>query len=234
MRLLVTRPEPDASRTAEALRARGHTVLVAPLLATLSIAAEFAGPYDAVLITSANAARALSAHPRAREVRRLPCFAVGDRTAEAARMAGLVDTVSADGALPDLVDLVAGKFDRSARLLYLAGEDRAGDLAADLARRGMTVDTAVVYQAVAAEKLPGHVVEALKQSGLDGVLHYSRRSAATLLRVAEATGALKALLDLAQYCLAEEVAAPLRKAGAARVSVAARPDEAALFGVLKG
>ena len=35
MRLLVTRPEPDATRTAETLRARGHDVLVAPLLATL-------------------------------------------------------------------------------------------------------------------------------------------------------------------------------------------------------
>src|SRR6476619_3033205 len=64
MRLLLTRPEPDATRTAEALRARGHEVLVAPLLATLTIAAEFAGPYDGVLITSANAARSLAAPPR--------------------------------------------------------------------------------------------------------------------------------------------------------------------------
>src|SRR3954447_12622921 len=82
MRLLVTRPEPDATRTAETLRARGHEVLVAPLLATLTIAADFAGPYDAVLMTSANAARALAAHPRAGEVTRLPCFTVGSRSAE--------------------------------------------------------------------------------------------------------------------------------------------------------
>ena len=32
MRLLVTRPEADAERTATALRACGHTVVVAPLL----------------------------------------------------------------------------------------------------------------------------------------------------------------------------------------------------------
>ena len=32
MRLLVTRPEPDASHTVQALRTRGHNVLVAPLL----------------------------------------------------------------------------------------------------------------------------------------------------------------------------------------------------------
>ena len=32
MKLLVTRPEPDGERTAEALRARGHEVLLAPML----------------------------------------------------------------------------------------------------------------------------------------------------------------------------------------------------------
>src|ERR1044072_2814597 len=102
MRLLVTRPEPDATRTAEVLRARGHDVLVAPLLATLTIAAEFAGPYDGVVMTSANAARALAAHPRRGELTQLSCFTVGGRTAEAARTAGLTDTVSAGGALGDL------------------------------------------------------------------------------------------------------------------------------------
>jgi uroporphyrinogen-III synthase len=32
MRLVVTRPQTDSERTAAALRARGHAVLVAPLL----------------------------------------------------------------------------------------------------------------------------------------------------------------------------------------------------------
>src|SRR5437763_997764 len=149
MRLLVTRPEPDATRTAETLRARGHDVLVAPLLATLTIAAEFAGPYDGVVMTSANAARALAAHPHAGELIELPCLTVGNRTAEAARAAGLRHVQSADGALGDLVDLVAAKFDPSARLLYLAGEDRAGDLTGELAKRGIVVDTVVIYRAVA-------------------------------------------------------------------------------------
>src|SRR3954453_3954403 len=113
MRLLVTRPEPDATRTAETLRARGHDVLVAPLLATLTIAADFAGPYDGVLMTSANAARALAAHPRRGELTQSPCFTVGDRSAEAARAAGFTNAMSANGALAHLVDLVATRFDPS-------------------------------------------------------------------------------------------------------------------------
>src|SRR4051812_25250109 len=102
MRLLVTRPEPDATRTAQVLRAQGHEVLVAPLLSTQTIEAEFAGPYAAVLMTSANAARALSEHPRAAELSELPAFTVGARSAEAARAAGFAEVVSADGALADL------------------------------------------------------------------------------------------------------------------------------------
>jgi uroporphyrinogen-III synthase len=232
MRLLVTRPEPDATRTAETLRARGHDVLVAPLLATLAIAAEFAGPYDGVLMTSANAARALTAHRRRSELTRLPCFAVGGRTAEAARTAGFASTVSADGAFGDLVDLVTARFDRAARLLYLAGEDRAGDLAAEMAKRGIAVDTAVVYQAIAAEKLPAHLTEALRESALDGALHYSRRSVATLLTFARHSGAMNTIADLSHFCLSAEVAAPLREAGARRIAIAARPDEASLLDLI--
>jgi uroporphyrinogen-III synthase len=231
MRLLVTRPEPDATRTTEALRARGHEVLVAPLLAMLTIAAELAGPYDGVLMTSANAARALTAHPRCSELTQLRCFTVGARTAEAARAAGFTDTVSAEGALGDLVDLVTGRLDRSARVLYLAGEDRAGDLAGELAKHGIAVDTAVIYRALAAEKLPAHLSQALQHGTLDGALHYSRRSVTTLLALAGWRGAA-ALTDIAHYCLSAEVAAPLRDAGATRIAVAARPDEASLLALI--
>ena len=61
VRLLLTRPEPDAQRTAAALRAHGHDVVVAPLL-RIEPAADAqigAGPWAAILITSANAAHAV-------------------------------------------------------------------------------------------------------------------------------------------------------------------------------
>ena len=233
MRLLVTRPEPDATRTAETLRARRHEVLVAPLLAMLPIAPQITGPYDAVLMTSASAARALAAHPRANELARLPCLTVGNRTAEAARAAGFTHVQSADGALDDLARLAVAKKPRSARLIYLAGEDRAGDLAGELGRHGIAVDTVVIYRALAAEKLPAHLTEALKRGGLDGALHYSRRSVATLLALARHSGAVTALTDIIHYCLSVEVAVPLREAGATRTKIAARPEEASLLALIQ-
>src|SRR5262245_11013669 len=128
MRLLLTRPEPDAARSAALLRGRGHTVLVAPLTRFEPIAADFAGPFVAVLMTSANAARAAARHTRIDELRTLPVFAVGKRSAEAAHEAKFANVTSADGALGDLVRLASARLPRGARALYLAGEDRAGDV----------------------------------------------------------------------------------------------------------
>src|SRR5258708_1983548 len=76
MRLLVTRPEPDATRSADALRLRGHEAIVAPLTRMETIATEFGGPFSAVLMTSANAARAVAQHPRLGDFRTLPLFTI--------------------------------------------------------------------------------------------------------------------------------------------------------------
>ena len=121
MRLVVTRPEPDASRTAALLRARGHTVDVAPLL-RLELIAEAdlgAGPWGGIVITSANALRAIAAHPRKAELLALPLFAVGRRSADAAQAAGFAEVLSADGDATDLARLVAARADRGRPLLYL-------------------------------------------------------------------------------------------------------------------
>ena len=91
MRLLVTRPEPDGERTAQALRARGHDVVLAPLLRTENDR-DFVLPdraFSAVVLTSANAARAIAEHPGRAQLTALTAFTVGRRTAEAARAVGL-------------------------------------------------------------------------------------------------------------------------------------------------
>lgn len=233
MRILLTRPEPEALRTAETLRAAGHTVTVAPLMRTEAVAADIAGRFAAVLMTSANAARMVAAHPRAAELTGLPVFAVGARSAQAARAAGFRDVISADGALPDLVRLVAARFAGSGeRLLYLGGEDRAGDLAGDLGAHGIAVETAVIYRAVAAETLPPQAALAIAAGEIDAALHYSRRSAAILLLLAERAGVLNGVLNLAHYCLSAEVARPLREAGAGLIRTAATPAEDALLELL--
>jgi uroporphyrinogen-III synthase len=228
MHLLVTRPAADAERTAQALRARGHKVTVAPALQFEAIAdVAFAGPFTAIAMTSANAARALMSHPQRAELTPLRVFTVGWHTAAAAQAAGFARIESADGGLPDLVRLIAASL-RGGRVLYLAADDRSGDLAGALAAYGIAVDTVVIYRMVTNPRLAQELSAAIDDR-LDGVLHYSRRSAQSFLVGARTAGLLDAALRLTHYCLSSEVAAPLSAAGAASVKVAPQPDVAALM-----
>src|SRR5262249_2147911 len=110
MRLLVTRPQDDGERTAARLRARGHHVTLAPLLGVG--AADFdrrGAPLSAVVMTSANAARAIARHPRREALVALPAFPVGRHTAEAARAAGFREVECADGDKDDLAALLRAR-----------------------------------------------------------------------------------------------------------------------------
>ncbi|HXW39703.1 MAG TPA: uroporphyrinogen-III synthase, partial [Xanthobacteraceae bacterium] len=230
MRLLLTRPEPDAQRTAAALRERGHTVIVAPLMRVEILAnAEIgAGPWAAILVTSANAAHAIAAHRRKKALESVPVFAVGERSAQAMRDAGFADVSSADGGVGDLAQLVGERMTAGSLLLYLAGAERAGDLAAKLATRRLAVHTAVVYRAVAVDGLPPAASDALARD-IEGVLHYSRRTAEAYVNAARAVGILESALKPAQFCLSAQIAEPLAQAGASIIHVARRPIEAALI-----
>lgn len=231
MRLLLTRPAADAERTAAALRDRGHEPIVAPLL-DIEISSDAmlgAGPWAAILITSANAVRAVALHRRRDELRHIPTFTVGDRSGQAMRETGFTDVSSAAGDVSDLAKLVAARVAPEARLLYLAGEERSGDLAGLLRAQHYTVETMLVYRAVIAEQLPRHAGAALA-AGIDGVLHFSRRSAEAYVTASRNAGLLEtALRGPVHFCLSARVAEPLTQAGATTVRIAARPDEAALI-----
>ena len=205
--------------------------MLAPLLSIETIAGVDlgAGPYSALLMTSANAARAIATYPQRRDLVDLPVFTVGRRTAEAAGIVGFTDVRSADGDGADLARLVHEQLARGSPILYLAGEDRARDLAGELDDLGLPVRIAVVYRAEAVRAFPAPVRTALAAQALDGVLHFSRRSTEAYLRCAGAARALDRALPLVHYCLSSEVAAPLVEVGAATVRVAPQPEEAALL-----
>ena len=151
MRVALTRPQADSERTAATLCARGHRVLIAPLMRVEPEAADCSGGWGAVVITSANAPAAIADTPAREALLKLPLFAVGRRSADAARHAGFSNVTSAGGDVRDLVRLiVARRADASAPLLYLAGEDRASDLIGELSARGIAVEMRIVYRAVTA------------------------------------------------------------------------------------
>lgn len=234
MRLLVTRPEPECERTAALLRRRGHDVLLMPLLRIEAIAdTELgAGPWAAVLFTSANAVPPVATHRRFSELIDLPVYTVGRRTQAAAVATGFTSVISADGNVDDLVRLIASKPPASnldLALLYCAGEDRTGDLAGALQLRGWRVETAIVYRAAMVADLTPEVRAAFVSGAIDAVLHYSARTAAAFVAAATAAGIRDLSIQARHLCLSPQVAAPLAAAGAKAIEIAVEPNEEALL-----
>ena len=79
MAVLVTRPRPDDEVTAKSLQASGFEVLRAPMLRfeALPFRDDDEAQYDAVIVTSANALRAIEAQLAGHRLLKLPLLAVG-------------------------------------------------------------------------------------------------------------------------------------------------------------
>lgn len=230
MRVVITRAQADGERTAAALRARGHEVLIAPLMQVEPVSADLAGTWGAVIITSGNAAKAIAGNVAHDALVKVPLFAVGHRSAEAARQVGFTNVTSAGGDVHDLIRLViARRADEKAPLLYLAGEDRAADLIGELTARGMAAEIRIIYRAVSAP-FPPSLIEALSAGTVDAVMHFSRRSADNYVSGAAKAGVAGLAMAVRHLCLSGQAAEPL--AGASGIVIAARPDEAALIELL--
>jgi uroporphyrinogen-III synthase len=239
MAVLVTRPHPDDEATASALRARGFEVLQAPMLRfePVPFHDDADARYGAIIVTSANALRAIASHLADSRLLKLPLFAVGEHTAFAARAAGFGEAITAKGDAGALRDLVLGavkakQLKKASTLLYLAGADLARDLAGELGEKGFTVVTHTTYRMIPASSLPREICDAFVANRIEAVLHYSRRSARAFLDAARSGGVEISALALPQCCISATVAAVLRDAGATQVIAAAQADENALFEAL--
>lgn len=143
--VLILRPEPGASATARRAEAIGLEPICRPLFRVVARDWGPAGPVDAVMITSANAAR--FGGPGLTPLLRLPLHAVGATTAEAARDAGFGDVRGGVGDVATLIERIAR--DGARRVLHLAGEDRT-----PFDPRGLTVVERIVYAAELVEPAP--------------------------------------------------------------------------------
>lgn len=229
MRVLITRPEDDAAPLKAALAAKGVDAVVVPLLRIIyedGPALDLAG-VQAVLLTSANGARAFAGRTQERG---LKVLAVGDATAHAAGALGFTDVVSASGDVDDLARLAAsGLAPASGALLHAAGSKLAGDLAGKLRAGGFEYRRAVLYRAETAERLPTAARQGLDDGAFGGVVLYSPRTGATFRRLVEAEGLAARLRGVDAFCLSANVAEKVAALPWAAVRTAARPDQAAML-----
>jgi uroporphyrinogen-III synthase len=212
--VLVLRPEPGASATADRARRHGLDPVVAPLFTVCPLAwrmPEAAG-FDAVLLTSANAAR--QGGPQLRPFLELPCHAVGEATADAARAAGFRDVRAgaADGAAA-LAEVEGG------RVLHFCGREHVA-----LERPGVAVERRAVYAADAVDVLPPEAAEALGR-GAAALIH-SPRAGALFARLVDGAGPARGSVAIAALSGAAAMAAGT---GWRSVRWAERPSDEALL-----
>lgn len=210
--VVILRPEPGAAATAARARAMGLTPQVAPLFEVRPVLWEppADGRHDAILFTSAHAARLAGAG--AAMFAGLPAYAVGEATAEAARAAGFatVRTGPSDGAA--LLDLAVA--DGVERLLHLCGRDHL-----PLRHMQVEVERRVVYAADATDSalaIP---------SGAVVLLHSPRAAARFADRIAVRREVRIAAISAATAAAAGE--------GWAAKAVADRPRDDALLEVAR-
>lgn len=222
MKLLIIRPQPGADATAHRLRAAGHDPIVVPLFTIqhLSVQAFSTEGYDAVLLTSGNAARA--AFDFLDGNRRLPIYAVGSATASALQKLSLSAAKTGSEGVDALVRATAS--DGHKRLLWLAGEDHSPVPRIE----GVGIEVQTVYRSATLD-LPQSFAKSVKQS--DAVILHSSRAAAHFAELCETLELPRAEITLATFS-----AAIARSAGQnwAATIVADAPNDAALLQAIQG
>ncbi|MBV9066982.1 MAG: uroporphyrinogen-III synthase [Methylobacteriaceae bacterium] len=228
MRILLTRAQADAERTAERLTQLGHKSIVSPVIEIVAASAAIpAGNFDAVIATSAHA----FARTNVASLLHLPLYVVGERTCEAVRDCGWRGAIDVSANAQALIARIRG--DGSLKnLLYLAGRDRKPDIEAAAREIGLDLHVIETYIAQDASSLSENAKDAMRSGDIDAVLHYSRRSAELFIALAQRAALWPNATKLRHLAISEDAAAPLIAAGAS-AQAAASPDEAHLLTLLR-
>ena len=229
--LLLTRPRQDSLALADELARHGVDSLIEPMMTIHiddDVRLDLSGA-QAILLTSANGARALANAAPDRASRRLPVLAVGCATAHAARDAGFRSVTAADGDVDALAALVIAKLrPDGGRLVHVAGRVITGDLAARLRTAGFEAERVPLYDAVAAGALSAPARRALEAQTLAGVVLFSPRTAHVFAKLARESGLDSTARTLTAFCLSQAVAEAAATLSWQRVSVAAAPRQDSL------
>ncbi|MFC5586315.1 uroporphyrinogen-III synthase [Nitratireductor kimnyeongensis] len=232
-RVLVTRPEPGASETAARLAGMGFEPLVLPLTETVPLhPAIHAQPVDVVAITSPNAIRHA---PQSvfDALKGKPVLAVGRRTGEAARAAGLDVVDDEAGDAERLARCIDAAFMAPADVTVLCGRVRRDVLETRLRAAGHRPRLIEIYDTLPLEPSDAAIRSVIGEWPVDAVLLYSANGAEQLRRFM-ARSAMGTKLGAATfYCLSERIAGILGQDVKKTARIADFPSEDRLLFLLK-
>lgn len=234
LRVLVTRPEPGASRTARRLQDTGFQPVVLPLTETVALPADAGfAPADAlaVAVTSANAVRHASNEVIA-ALAALPCHAVGARTAEAARKRGFSFVIEGPGDAEALAGAIAAALPGKA-ITYLCGRVRFPVFEQRLEAAGVRVRAVETYDTLPVPYSDATILALLSGRPVDAALLYSAKAAAAMQALTRRPALQKAFEKTRFLALSARIAAAFDDGAGKAIRIAEEPDEEALLALLR-
>lgn len=241
MRVLITRPESRAGKTAAKLGELGHEVVRLPLFTPIhdraAAEAAIATPHACIAVTSAEAVRglaelgfALAPHLGTK------VFAVGKATAFAARAAGFRNIEASVGGGPELASLILDYYAMAGRpklpVLYLAGEKRMGRFEKILAENDLECVVAETYRM---EPIPYSLEEQqamLVERKADAVFFFSREAANAFFGLDVFHQSREVIRKTLFLCLSRNIAEAVPEELRNSAVVSDRPDEDELIDLL--
>lgn len=234
-RVLVTRPEPGASETTQRLESLGFDPIRLPLQETrpvpVALAAALLHGVVAVAVPSASAVRH-APDDLLRQWSGLPCFAVGEATAQVARAAGFAHVIVAQGDAESLADLVISDAP-AGKVAYLCGKVRRPLFESTLRKAGVPVLTLETYDTLMLDLDTGAISSGIGKSAVDCALVYSANAAARLAEIVQASDLQDRFDGTIFLCISDRVSKELAGAGR-KILVAEEPNETAMLKVLHG
>lgn len=230
-RVLITRPEPGATETAERITALGLIPFKAPLQDIETLAARLPPPtaVAALVLTSGNA---IAPIPPA--YHGLPTWTVGDATATRARRAGFTNTRSAGGDAIALAALIAAQArPTDGTLLLVTGAGLGAPLCVLLRQRRFRVIRRVAYRTRPATRLPVAASQMLLDRQPATVLFFSAEAARVFGHLLQAAGIEDTIRCHEALAISPAVGVALQRHPWGAIHVAASPNQDAMLALLR-
>jgi uroporphyrinogen-III synthase len=231
-RILVTRPQPGAERTAERLRMLGFEPVVMPLTETVALLHALPEMLpDLVVATSPQAFRHLSG-AAATALSAIPVRVTGKATAAAARLAGFTEVKETGGDAARLMHSISPMLNPGLRILYLAGRVRRPELEHHLAIKGVALSVIEVYETVPVSYTTDNFLDLQVDGAIAAVLLTSVNCAIRLSALAATDEINQPFENTKIICLSERIAAAAEALSANALFIAPAPSEDALMDCL--
>ena len=211
MHILLTRPLEDCSEMILKFQSLGNQVSHLPLINIEKVNYDELNlsEFGAIIFTSANAVKHLNIEKLNKNI---ICFCVGNATEKKARSLGFQNTISAEGNVSNLKELILQNYNsKDAKLLYVSGELISVDLDQQLIKEGYNIKRIINYRVNHNKKFDEYFVKALKANMPDIVYIYSQNSASSFLNFIKIYQSESLWMNTNLMCIGEKTSSILNE-----------------------